>query len=565
MVLALSLTMVACSDEWNDHYEAKTTGNGTMWEIINSDPTLSNFREVIEQCGYSALLDSKQAFTLFAPTNEYFTAEMRDSVISVYNSQKGTRANGAKELRNEAVAQFIYNHLARYKTSVFAGMDTTISMMNGKRLPLTENSLDGCAFEKSNISTDNGVVYYLKTPLSFKSNIYEYITSATNRDHDMDSLNSFLTNKNYCYELFDAKASVAGDIVDGKTQYLDSVTVLYNQVLSNFYGAALNDEDSTYYLVAPTNELWKEKLEKYQQFFKYDSNDNNITKEVCDSLEYLGPRWAMIMGTAFSKTFNTEESLKDSAFSTNAYPYRLRYLAWGSYDKKNYQYDKPYAVPTGIFSGTTEVKCSNGILMKANTLNVPDTMRFMYTLYSRAGYSPNALDSVTTASTSSPDYYQVSSESPFYNKLQDHAYVVISPKSVGGRPECRFNVKSVLSGVKYKVYLLTVPAISGDTLDTNKDFSTKYRVTMKYSYDGTDNKSHDETIKPEGSSVSYVDVTTTTGDVTKHYLGTYKFDYCSFGLDEARIKLLFQSRQTGQNIEAKRIRLSAIIFEPEEE
>jgi hypothetical protein len=71
LVLAMSLALIACSDQWNDHYEVKdsASGNGTIWEVISTDPELSNFSDVIEQCGYSSLLSSMQSFTLFAPTN----------------------------------------------------------------------------------------------------------------------------------------------------------------------------------------------------------------------------------------------------------------------------------------------------------------------------------------------------------------------------------------------------------------------------------------------------------------------------------------------------------------
>lgn len=566
IALTLSLTLTGCSDSWNDHYDAQsgneTAVDGTIWDVINNDPALSNFRSVIEECGYNRLLASMQSFTLFVPTNDNFTETMRDSVINVYRSQSGTRANGSKELRNEAIAQFIYNHLSRYRTSVASGTNTIIKMMNGKRLLLTENSFDEKEFVKSNIKTQNGMVFYIKSPLVFKPNIYEYITKETDRDTDLDSLNAFLTNSRFCFDEFDAENSVPGDIVDGKTQYLDSVTILRNTILERWYGAALNSEDSTYILVAPTNDLWKQKLEKYQQYFKYDASDSEITPELRDSIEYTFPRWAIISGTAFSKTFNSEQALKDSAFSTNAVPYKWRYDYYGSYDDKYYQYNKPNA-SGGIFDGTTEVQSSNGIIKKASILNAPDTMRFMQKLVEWVGVSSaNSLDSVWTTSTSRPIYNIVTKDSPFYDKLMGHAFVTISPISNSGRPQCQFHVNNVLSNVKYKVYLLTVPAISGDTLDVKNDKSTKYRVTIRLRNNGKDTEA---IVKPEGSSSNYVEFTTVTGDVEKHYLGTYMFDYSSFGLEDSRVKIRFESRQTGSDIETKRIRLSAIIFEPIEE
>ena len=54
MVLGLALatlTFVACSDTWDDHYENlgdSSTGmhDGTLWQAISSDPDLSNFARV---------------------------------------------------------------------------------------------------------------------------------------------------------------------------------------------------------------------------------------------------------------------------------------------------------------------------------------------------------------------------------------------------------------------------------------------------------------------------------------------------------------------------------------
>ncbi len=566
LVLAMSLALIACSDQWNDHYEVKesSSGNGTIWEVISTDPELSNFSDVIAQCGYSSLLSSMQSFTLFAPTNSNFTPEMRDNIIAMYHAQEAaTRAGSSKELRNEAVIKFIYNHLARYRYSINEGTDTMVNMMNGKKLLLTDNSIDGCTFEKTNIKTGNGVVYYINEPLTFKPNIYEYITSTSDKDSDLDSLYTFMTNPRFCFYEFDAKSSVPGDIVDGKTQYLDSVTVLRNTLLDSWYGAELNNEDSTYYLVAPTNTLWKEKLERYKKFFKYDYTDTDISQDLRDSLEYCFPRLCIILGTAFSKTVNGDEAIKDSAVSTNAVSYKYRYMAYGSYDAKYYQYDKPYA-EGGIFNGTTEKKCSNGTLLKANTLNAKDKERFMQTITIPAA-SSSYLDSVYSASTSAPAYYEVSPESPFYNKLSFHSYVVISPKSGSQRQQFQYHGGAVLSGVNYKVYLLMAPAISGDTLDTKNNKGTIFRVQIKYRNEGTQKET---TLSPqENPKSTYVQIDQSKNpitDVEKVFLGTYKFDYTSQGID-SRVRILFTNRSGSTNIEDKRMRISAIIFEPEEE
>jgi hypothetical protein len=179
--------------------------------------------------------------------------------------------------------------------------------------------------------------------------------------------------------------------------------------------------------------------------------------------------------------------------------------------------------------------------------------------------SSSYLDSVYSASTSAPAYYEVSPESPFYNKLSFHSYVVISPKSGSQRQQFQYHGGAVLSGVNYKVYLLMAPAISGDTLDTKNNKGTTFRVQIKYRNEGTQKET---TLSPqENPKSTYVQIDQSKNpitDVEKVFLGTYKFDYTSQGID-SRVRILFTNRSGSTNIEDKRMRISAIIFEPEEE
>ena len=64
--------MTSCSDTWDDHYEGKAQGaqDGTLWQAIKQNGSLSNFASVIEACGYDKSLAGSQVFTVFAPTND---------------------------------------------------------------------------------------------------------------------------------------------------------------------------------------------------------------------------------------------------------------------------------------------------------------------------------------------------------------------------------------------------------------------------------------------------------------------------------------------------------------
>ena len=56
MCCGIAAALTACTDTWDDHYESLGSGNmheGTLWQAIKSNPNLSNFAKVIEECDYA--------------------------------------------------------------------------------------------------------------------------------------------------------------------------------------------------------------------------------------------------------------------------------------------------------------------------------------------------------------------------------------------------------------------------------------------------------------------------------------------------------------------------------
>ena len=110
MVLGLAiaaLTLTACSDEWDDHYATGNNVEGmlntSLWDAIQKDGNLSNFASVVKATGYDKSLASSQVFTVFAPTNDCFSAEEAQALIQAYNAEKG-RVN---DENNTTIKEFI--------------------------------------------------------------------------------------------------------------------------------------------------------------------------------------------------------------------------------------------------------------------------------------------------------------------------------------------------------------------------------------------------------------------------------------------------------------------------
>lgn len=547
-VMIIALTCLGCSDDWDEHYSVPSVAQGSLWEAISSDAELSNFARVVKACGYDTTLVGKQIFTVFAPTNANFSSEEADALIATYEQQK--KAN-IKEKDNLTVKEFLQNHIALYNYSISSGSNDSIVMMNGKYQLLTSNTFGGESILASNKAYGNGVLFTLDKKVDYFPNIFE----AMRKDADLDSVANFLYSYNK-YE-FDEAASVPGGIVNGKTVYLDSVINLENELFREI--GLINSEDSTYWMVLPTNQVWKERFEEYKQYFQFDKS---VKKR--DSLTYANAAMALLRGTVFSRTANTDASIQDSAVSVNAVPYKYRESFYGSSEDKYYLYDNPFAVG-GVFNGTEGRICSNGQLLKASNWNIEKKQTFFHTIRAE-GENTSRLDSVDKLSTRAPRTYTVQSKNPFYKKVSLNGFASIVPTGTSSNTFAVFNVPGVLSNIGYDVYVVTVPALAGDTLASDADrLPTKFRVRMSYN-----DENGDQLISRNWLTLQNRLETTPDAVDTFKVATNIKVPYCSIGSVTApQVKIILDTRVSNTEVRRGRfnriLRLDCIIFKPHED
>lgn len=535
--------VTSCSDEWDDHYKTVIQGDGTLWEAIDKDANLSNFKAVLEATGYKTPLNGSQVFTVFAPTDASFSAAQRDSVIQLFREQE---AKGLKPNRNAAIQEFVKNHIALYNYSVSATSRDSIVMMNGKYSMLTGAAFANRSFIRSNVQTQNGILFSISEVADYTPNVYEYLGRAAG----LDSVASYIYS--YSLDVFNDSLSVPGGIVDGKTVYLDSVTTLRNQLLRSWLQASINHEDSLYWMVVPTNQVWTTLLDEYKTYYQYDKAVNGR-----DSLMYNFPRRAIIEGSAFSRTINPDQAFRDSALSTNSAIFLLREYYWGSSALKYYQFDKPFA-EGGIFYGTQETDCSNGKVLTADKWNISKYDTFLRTIIME-GEKRSTLDSVFRVSTRDYSAVSVSPDNPYYNQVSGHYFSVLAP-SGNGNFQVVLQAHDVLSNVPYDIYVVAVPAEAADTLvSESQRVPNTFRCTVKY---------HDLSGK-EQSFARTSDFTTVAGKVDSVLIGTYTFPTCSYGLDEAQVKILIEGRVSSSAVnrgeKTKTLRLDCIVLKPRQE
>ncbi|MBR3895499.1 MAG: fasciclin domain-containing protein [Bacteroidaceae bacterium] len=460
-VLGLALAALAfnaCSDEWDEHYKVQQQGNGvSLWQTISTDANFSNFKSVLEYCGYDKVLASSQVFTVFAPTNESLSAEQAKAQRDIYDQDK---ERGRKEKENRAIKEFVMNHIALYNHSTpeTAVYNDTIVMMNGKYLALTNNTIGEQSFDSQQPHA-NGILYTVDGQLDYLPNVLEQLEKVD----ELSKLAEFFDFYNE-YK-FIPEQSVAGGIENGQTVYLDSVTRLQN-ILFDYVGD-INNEDSTYWMIVPTDDMWNAMEEEYVTYFNYD---DKVSKR--DSLIKLYTGLAIIRGTVFSETVNPEKTRNDSVKSTNAMHYSSRYVLYGNYDTYYYQYDKPFE-PGGVFYDVNEIPCSNGKLLKPNTWSIDKSQTFNQMILTEGEDRPSlayidgskaVLKDPKTRTTT----VAVRPGNPYYNKVSGNSFIEISAIKSGANTSATFYVPDVLSNMPYDIYVVMTSVLAADTSATDK-------------------------------------------------------------------------------------------------
>lgn len=539
-IVAALLLNTGCTDTWDDHYQEEKADGTTLWNAISARGELSHFAKVVDACEYDLVLDGSQTYSVFAPTNDCLTEEEADSLIKAYKDQKG---RGVKANDNSVVTQFLHNHIALYRKSVSSMTNDSITMMNGKYQVLTQHTLGGKSFGVANELYSNGVLFTMNEQIDYFPNVFEYL----GLDPELDSVYKYI-NSHSIYE-FDPTQSVAGGIVDGETVYLDSVEVLYNAFL-NQYGK-INIEDSTYWMLAPTNEVWSRLYEEYRQYFIYDK-----TVAKYDSMQENNAKQAIIYGAFFNKSDNLEAALRDSAVSTLAPSKLVRALM----EKEEIYgvYYRPYDAG-GVFDGVEDIACSNGHVLKTHQFNIDKRETFMQTIKVEA---ENLLHQKSLLECETPlTVRTVSMSNPFYGQISGNSYVDVIPKNSEEDPDkfpapkVTFSIPNTFSNVGYDVYVVTAPVQAYNAYASAEDaLPNRFRGILNYN--NLDGKTQNKRLNV---------VTSTSGCVDTIQIGeNVVFPTCGYGLAEPVVALQILSQVTRNQTSqySNTLHLDCILFKP---
>ena len=256
------LAALSCTDyiDYNTVPEAiDPAADKTLWENISANDNLSDFASVLQRVGYDKVLNTPGAYTVWAPINGSFDM---DSLSQVSDAK--------------VEKEFLRNVIASYTHRENDLNDTIVYMLNGKLLKFSNKNTPALSFDGQSILPNsinpavfnypsvNGLLYNVAVPAAFRYNGYEYISEAA------DIANSMATYvKKYETIILDEASSIKGDIIDGVQHYDDSVVIVTNTLIEDNLRSQINNEDSTYTVLIPTDEAWEKAYKRISSYYKY--------------------------------------------------------------------------------------------------------------------------------------------------------------------------------------------------------------------------------------------------------------------------------------------------------
>ena len=496
-LLLAAMTVTSCSD-WNDHYEGSNSdapSNMTLWEQMQSTPELSDFCQVLENTkmirmhrktnvSYADMLTGGQTYTVVAPVNGTFN---RDSLIELTGTLSG----------DSLVAKFfVLNHISRSNTSLNSATSEMFMLNNKyKDLSATDNTIDGVSVNQGNIHTHNGVLHITQSPLPYEHNIFEALCDKQELSSVGDVLKQF--NEDYFY----ADASASSGIVEGVPVYVDSVIIERNRLLENL--AYIDEEDSTFWMVAPVSEEWNRIWSEANDYFKYD---NKVLKR--DSLQRMRAARALLQDAIFN--MNEKQTPNEVLHSVPYENWRKSYLTGRP---KFHEFFTPFA-EGGILADARPEPCTNGMLYIVDKWPFTPEQTYFTELWAEAEQT------ALITSYSNCSYNSNKNEGA---GISQDGYLHIIPKNNTANWDMSFRVDNTLSGT-YDVCAIVLPR-SAVLLDNGKP--CKFKATISYVDENGNTQTFNCGNKQFKSDPEKIDTVVVAEN--------FKFPTCNYGQNDIKV------------------------------
>ena len=546
LALALGALTTACSD-WDDHYVADATvqgnANATIWENIQANSELSQFAALLKKVGFDKNLNASQTFTVWAPLNGTFDYERLMQTAS-------------DTLLNE----FVENHIARSNFPATGTVADKICLLNEKSMMFQGNgsyTMSDIAVATPNIASKNGVIHTLQGKLPFLPNIYESLNAV---HYPIDSIADFF----HRYDEKDLRPglSVEGPIVNGEITYLDSVFYENNDLFDRYGWNYINDEDSSYTMIVPTNEAWTKAYNSISQCFNYvsgykfddQSPANNDTTVVFDA-EYL--RDSLVREAMMSNLFYNNNLYDNKVLKTFQQGQRLMNDSLTSSindlnRNKGIIYNED---ANDLFVGATRLERSNGAMWITDTLRQRPWNTYNPIIQVEG---ESSMTNVSVGYANNIFVYTSDAQNPAVpGTLSRYGFAEISNSAAN--PTFSVYLPEVLS-TTYAIYAVFVPS---NIINVYDSVPKPNLVNVQISYNTETGDLNG--VRPNGSRrlTSLARVTTDPTKIDTVFVSDFTFPMAYAGTGRYYPSLVFQGQATGKTYEYP-IRLDCVILVPKE-
>lgn len=399
------------------------------------------------------------------------------------------------------------------------------------------------ANSKSKIFTD-----FLKTDKEYTVNFEDNIWEAIANQPGLDSLHNYLYSFNQ--SILNTERSTPWDVNEfGEITYKDSVVENHNAILNRI--GLLNNEDSSYIAILPTDTAWRRSYARNSPYFNYYYNpakpNVNPTKFTADTLQRKYTGFSIVQDLVFSKSM--QQAPSDSLTSTTSSIFRQ---------------------PSYLFNGTIEHSASNGKYYVCDSLRYHDYESWNKEIRIEAEQSSTRIqDSYSsfyernyvgsdTISVSQKKYIEIV---PYYPLTAANVTFSI-PNTLSGKLNAD---KSKAVGASYNIYCVFLPA-------TIKGVAKPAKVGFTLTYTDPNSVSP----KPSFGLVSFTYVNKDTNGVAAYYpisafyptkqliAANVTFPYSEYGLNSpsVKIKVMNYAKTSELATYTRDLLIDCIILEP---
>lgn len=303
MVIVCIVFATGCKDDdWDEHYEQLDSRlESNLLSVLSSEAEYSTFVTLLEQTGYDTVLETAQAYTVWAPNNTAM-AQVPSNVLN----------------DSDLLNQFIGNHISRFSYNTSNSENPVlVKMMNNKYIEFLNDagqvSFGDVEVVEKDILTSNGILHKITDVLDVKPNIWGYLNDNVSQ---YPIMMDYLTQFNAI--VFDEANSVEVGVNSlGQTVY-DSIFSSSNSFFKTI--GDLSSEEERFTFIGLTDDVYADTYDIFKDYYNNPVEDSikfNTDKVIFSNINFPQVNLEDLTGGAIPNTIGNEVVIQANDIGDN--------------------------------------------------------------------------------------------------------------------------------------------------------------------------------------------------------------------------------------------------------